>query len=123
MVIRRVLAAIKRGETEAKRLIAGALKLIRRAIRDRLLLRIVYDGHERIVEPHQLVFATDGMPWVDANQTEGGSPWAGAPGPDGVWLRFSLAKIESIELLDETCRVRDSFNPDAPVHGRVEARV
>lgn len=83
----------------------------------------MYDGAERVVEPHQLVFATDGMPWVDGNQIEGASAWGGAPGPNGIRLRFSLDKIESIELLDATFRVRESFNPDAPVNGRVEARV
>ncbi len=119
---------------DTRSFLAEARRLIRRAIRDRLKLRIIYDGRERVVEPHQLVeveaevretqleFESGGQSWLEGNQDEA-SAWAGSPGPDGLWLRFTIIKIESIELLDEHFRVRDSFRPTTPVNGRVEARV
>lgn len=68
------------------------------AIKGRRLLRLRYDGFERVVEPHLVGRARAGGVILNAYQVRGGS----VSGEEEGWKLFRLDGIEDPVVLDET---------------------
>ena len=66
-------------------------KVLRTAIRKRRLIRLVYDGRDRIAEPHDYGIQ-DGAVRLLAYQVE----------PPAAWRLFSVSKITDCALLEHT---------------------
>lgn len=66
-------------------------KVLRTAIRKRRLIRLVYDGRDRIAEPHDYGIQ-DGAVRLLAYQVE----------PPAAWRLFSVSKITDCALLEDT---------------------
>jgi len=64
------------------------------AIRDRQVVRFVYDGYERVVQPATLGTSTAGNLTVRGCQIDGGSRAGDLPG----WRPFTVVKIGDAEL-------------------------
>lgn len=76
---------------------AGELKpasheVLVRAIREKQVLRFVYNGHARVVEPHAYGVAATGETVLHAFQVEGESASRPPPG----WRTFNVALIEAL---------------------------
>jgi hypothetical protein len=68
------------------------------AIRERRLLKFVYHGQERLVEPQTYGLSTTGGEVLRALQISGGS----ASGPSRLAKLFAVEKISKLRLTDET---------------------
>ena len=78
------------------------------AIINRQVVRFVYDGLQREVEPFLLGTTTAGRPALRAYQTAGGSRSGTVPG----WHLFSLGKIGGIAMIQESFSgERPWYNP------------
>lgn len=78
------------------------------AIINRQVVRFVYDGLQREVEPFLLGTTTAGRPALRAYQTAGGSRSGTVPG----WHLFSLGKIVGLATCQKRFSgVRDGYNP------------
>jgi len=69
--------------------------LIRQAIYERRLLQLVFNGHPRVVEPHDYGIIK-GDTKLLAYQIGGASSSGGLP----EWRFFSVSKMEDLEILD-----------------------
>lgn len=70
-------------------------RVIREAITSKKLIKFLYQGHLRIVEPH-ILGIKDGDVQILGYQIEGTSK-SGKPLPD--WRRFSIDEMEMLTLL------------------------
>lgn len=78
------------------------------AIINRQVVRFVYDGLQREVEPFLLGTTTAERPALRAYQTAGGSRSGTVPG----WHLFSLGKIVGLATCQKRFSgVRDGYNP------------
>lgn len=78
------------------------------AIINRQVVRFVYDGLQREVEPFLLGTTTAGRDALRAYQTAGGSRSGTVPG----WHLFSLGKIVGLTTCQKRFSgVRDGYNP------------
>jgi WYL domain len=68
------------------------------AILDHRLVRIRYQGRDRLIEPHLLGIHEAGEPLLVAYQTAGTSQSGVVPG----WRTFITTSIETVEITDET---------------------
>ena len=79
------------------------------AIRARRLLRFVYDGYERVVEPHLYGVNSAGHEAIRAFLVRGWSASDTAPG----WRMFLLDRMEGVAALAESFpEPRPEYNPD-----------
>lgn len=74
------------------------------AIKQTQILEFIYDGENRIVEPHCYGLTTKGNEAIRAYQIDGFS----SSGKMG-WKMYDLSKAEDICLLDETFEIRDDY--------------
>ena len=93
------------------------------AIQQRLTLQLIYgkdaDRRERLCHPHILYESTTGKTLVDTWQVAGYSSRAL---PD--WTPLEVARIEGIELLQDTFGVAPGYNPtNRQRYVRILARV
>ncbi len=78
------------------------------AIRARRLLRFVYDGYERIVEPHIYGINTANHEVVSAYLVGGWSASAPSPG----WRNYLIHEMDDIHALSEGfTKTRPEYNP------------
>lgn len=78
------------------------------AIRARRLLRFVYDGYERIVEPHLYGVNTAGHEALSAYLVSG---WSGSE-PEPGWRTYLISEMEGTAALAEGfAGVRGGYNP------------
>jgi hypothetical protein len=83
--------------------------LICDAIRARRLIRFVYDGYERIAEPHLYGISTANHEVVSAYLVGGWSASEGAPG----WRKYLVREMHDIHALAEAfASARDGYNPE-----------
>jgi hypothetical protein len=83
--------------------------LICDAIRARRLIRFVYDGYERVAEPHAYGISTANHEVVSAYLVGGWSASEGAPG----WRKYLVRHMHDIHALAETFPgPRDGYNPE-----------
>lgn len=83
--------------------------LICDAIRARRLVRFVYDGYERIAEPHAHGISTANHEVVSAYLIGGWSASEGAPG----WRKYLVRDMHDIHALAETFEApRPGYNPE-----------
>jgi hypothetical protein len=68
------------------------------AILDHRLVRIRYQGRDRLIEPHLIGIHEAGEPLLVAYQTGGTSQSGGVPG----WRTFITTSIDTVEIADET---------------------
>jgi hypothetical protein len=81
------------------------------AIRARRLLRFVYDGYERVVEPHAYGVNTAGHEAVSAWLAGGWSTSATEPG----WRMYLIDGMRDVAALAQGFEgPRQGFNPDDP---------
>ena len=79
------------------------------AIRAQRLIRFVYDGYERIAEPHAYGISTANHEVVSAYLVGGWSASEGAPG----WRKYLVRDMHDIHALAETFAApRPGYNPD-----------
>lgn len=83
-------------------------ELIRRALRERHLVRFDYHDYPRQVEPHALGHAGEGRLALLGWQVSGGSRSEPPPG----WRTFVLAEIESLKILRPTFTPRPDYRPE-----------
>lgn len=82
-----------------------------RAVRERRVVKFIYDGRERAGEPHAYGVAATGEPLLLFFQTGGDSATRPPPG----WRRFSAAKIERLVVTDAVFTgVRAGFSREDP---------
>jgi hypothetical protein len=94
--------------------------LICDAIRARRLIRFVYDGYERIAEPHAYGISTANHEVVSAYLVGGWSASEGAPG----WRKYLVRDMHDIHALAETFAApRPGYNPDDRQMGQVFCRL
>lgn len=87
------------------------------AIRKRQVLKLWYDGGERIVEPHRVGYGSNGNAKLSCYQTSGFSRSGNHEG----WKPFLLAKIRNCEPTGDSFEgVRDGYNKE---HDRAIPRV
>ena len=67
------------------------------AILDHRLVRIRYQGRDRLIEPHLVGIHEAGEPLLVAYQTAGTSQSGAVPG----WRSFITTSIETVEVTDE----------------------
>lgn len=90
------------------------------AIRARRLLRFVYDGYERVVEPHAYGVNTAGHEAVSAWLVGGWSASAPEPG----WRTFLVDGMRDVAALAERFDgPRAGYDPDDPRLVRVHCRL
>lgn len=78
------------------------------AIRARRLLRFVYDGYERVVEPHLYGVNTAGHEMLSAYLVRGWSASESAPG----WRTYLIDKMHDTAALAEPfTHTRPEYNP------------
>lgn len=68
------------------------------AIQSRRLIRLVYDGYHRTVEPHSYGQTAEGNDLVSVWQVDGGSK----KGERRGWKNFRLDETRAVEVLNET---------------------
>jgi hypothetical protein len=79
------------------------------AIRKKLLLKFVYNGEERIVEPQTYGLSTTGKEILRAYQKSGGS----RSGQSRIAKLFDVAKISNLQMTNETfAQALSAHNPD-----------
>lgn len=90
------------------------------AIENRRVVKFMYDGCSRVVEPFLLGATTAGRPALRGYQIEGASNSGNVPG----WHLFLLSKIFSIEVTP-ICfdGARQSYNPADKGMSRIDAYV
>jgi len=90
------------------------------AIRARRLLRFVYDGYERIVEPHLYGVTTAGNEAVRGYLVRGWSTSETSPG----WRMYLVDRMEGLAALAEPfLGPRSEYNPDDTQMVRVYCRI
>ncbi|MFL5576881.1 MAG: hypothetical protein ACJ79S_13020 [Gemmatimonadaceae bacterium] len=90
------------------------------AIRARRLLRFVYDGYERIVEPHLYGINTAGHEALSAYLVRGWSESEAAPG----WRTYLISEMQGAAALAEGfAGEREGFNPDDSRMVRIYCRL
>jgi hypothetical protein len=90
------------------------------AIRARRLLRFVYEGYERVVEPHAYGVNTAGNDAVMGWLVGGWSASATEPG----WRMFLVDEMRDVAALAEPFTgARSGYNPDRPQFERIYCRV
>jgi hypothetical protein len=83
--------------------------LICDAIRARRLVRFVYDGYERVAEPHLYGISTANHEVLSAYLVGGWSASEGAPG----WRKYLVREMDDIQALAESfAGPRPGYNPD-----------
>ena len=81
------------------------------AIRSRCLLRFLYDGYERVVEPHCCGCTSKGNLILSAYQVEGLSRTGLVPD----WRVFTVSRMRTLTLLPaEFAGPRQGYNPRDP---------
>lgn len=91
---------------------AAADATLVKAVRERQVLKLVYNGHARVVEPHAYGVAATGEVVLHAFQIEGGSTSKPPPG----WRTFSVALIEKLEVTEARfSQARPGYVPGEPV--------
>jgi hypothetical protein len=79
------------------------------AIRARRLLRFVYDGYERVVEPHLYGLNSAGHEALSAYLVRGWSGSEAAPG----WRTYLIPEMQGTAALAEGfAGVREGYNPN-----------
>lgn len=112
---------------------ARHLRIILEAVAKSVTIRLVFNGHERIIAPHRVWRQADGSVLIEVFQLAGGSAWAGMDGsgftPSEIsgwqgWINIPLEKITRIiEGGDPFVPHRD-FNPNPKRRlGIIEAQV
>jgi len=90
------------------------------AIRARRLLRFVYDGYERVVEPHLYGINTAGHEALSGYLVGGWSSSEGGPG----WRTYLTDKMHDTAALAEPfTKTRPEYNPDDSRMTRVYCRI
>jgi hypothetical protein len=83
--------------------------LICDAIRARRLIRFVYDGYERVAEPHLYGISTANHEVLSAYLVGGWSKSEGAPG----WRKYLVRDMHDVQALAESfAGPRDGYNPE-----------
>jgi hypothetical protein len=83
--------------------------LICDAIRARRLIRFVYDGYERLAEPHLYGISTANHEIVSAYLVGGWSASEGAPG----WRKYLVREMHDVQALAESFGgPRPGYNPE-----------
>ena len=83
--------------------------LICDAIRSRRLIRFIYDGYERIAEPHLYGISTASHEVVSAYLVGGWSASEGAPG----WRKYLVREMHDLHALAESFEgPRPGYNPE-----------
>lgn len=104
---------------------AGQIKsasheLLVRSIREKQVLRFVYNGHARVVEPHAYGVAATGEVVLHAFQVEGESASRPPPG----WRTFNVALIEALAATEgRFSDSRPGYVPGEPALATVWAAV
>ncbi len=84
-------------------------KIICQAIEEKKLLRLTYDGYERVVEPHLLGQKRTGNDALSAWQVGGYSKSNRQP----PWRNYLLHRISHAEIIDQTFeQARPGYNPN-----------
>ena len=78
--------------------------LIINAIKNRNVVEFIYEGENRIVEPHCYGLTTKGNEAIRAFQTDGYS----SSGKMG-WKMYDLSKTDDIQVSDEIFEIRDDY--------------
>lgn len=82
-----------------------------RAIREKQVLRFVYNGHARVVEPHAYGVSATGEAVLHAFQIEGESASKPPPG----WRTFNAALIEHLAVTERSFSgPRPTYVPGEP---------
>ena len=90
------------------------------AIRARRLLRFVYDGYERVVEPHLYGVNTAGHEALSGWLVSG---WSSSD-PEPGWRTYLVDQMHDVAALAEPFRVtREGYNPDDSRMTRVFCRL
>jgi hypothetical protein len=90
------------------------------AIRTKRLLRFVYDGYERVIEPHIYGVSTAGHEAVRGYLVRG---WSGSDASPG-WRMYLLDRMEGVAALtDSFSAPRTEYNPVDPQMERVYCRL
>jgi hypothetical protein len=83
--------------------------LICDAIRAQRLIRFVYDGYERVAEPHLYGISTANHEVVSAYLVGGWSASEGSPG----WRKYLVREMHDIQALAESFAApREGYNPE-----------
>ncbi len=83
--------------------------LICDAIRARRLIRFVYDGYERLAEPHLYGISTASHEVLSAYLVGGWSASEGAPG----WRKYLVREMHDVQALAESFTgARAGYNPE-----------
>ena len=90
-----------------------------RAIQEKKTVRLDYDGHERLVEPHVCGNVKSGNTILVCYQYSGGSNSGRIPD----WRSFQVAEITHLEVMGMTFEPRPDYNPRDPKFIRVHAKV
>jgi hypothetical protein len=79
------------------------------AIRTRRLIRFVYDGYERVAEPHSHGISTANHEVVSAYLVGGWSASEASPG----WRKYLVREMHDVHALAESfAGPRDGYNPE-----------
>ena len=90
------------------------------AIRARRLIRFVYDGYERVVEPHLYGVNTAGHEAVRGYLVRG---WSGSDASPG-WRMYLVNRMEGLAALaDSFSEPRAEYNPDDSQMERVYCKL
>jgi hypothetical protein len=90
------------------------------AIRTRRLLRFVYDGYERVVEPHLYGVNTAGHEAVRCYLVSGWSSSETSPG----WRMYLVDRMEGVAALAESFTgPRGEYNPEDTQMERIYCRL
>jgi hypothetical protein len=94
--------------------------LICDAIRARRLIRFVYDGYERVAEPHLYGISTANHEVLSAYLVGGWSASEGAPG----WRKYLVRDMHDVHALaDSFTGSRPGYNPEDRQMGQVFCRL
>ena len=92
--------------------------LICDAIRARRLLRFVYEGYERVVEPHLYGINTASHEMLSCFLVGGWSSSDTEPG----WRNYLVREMHDVHALAEPFLPRHDFNPEDPAFRQVYCR-